>query len=69
MSDLARYHGRVAALAKHGAPPEVLGAARRDLAAAKLRQLVDTERARLGLPPAGDELAAVVTGAAFLEAA
>jgi hypothetical protein len=67
--DFTRYRALLAARVRHGAGPEAIREARRGLAAAKVRRVVDAERARLGLPPAGDELAAVVTGAAFLEAA
>ena len=48
------YRGRVAALIKKGAAPEAIRAARRELAAANVRRLVAVERARQGLPPAGD---------------
>lgn len=66
---VARFHGQVAAFERHGAAPEVLAAARRDLEAAKLRQAADAGRARLGLPPLADDLAAVVAAVALREAA
>jgi hypothetical protein len=69
VSDFTRYRARYAAFAKHGAAPEVIRAARRDLAAAKLRKAADVERARLGLPPLADDLAAVVAAVALREAA
>jgi hypothetical protein len=70
MSDpVARFHGQVAAFEKHGAAPEVLMAARRRLAAAKLRKAADAERGRLGLPPLAEDLAGVMAAVALREAA
>lgn len=67
--EFTHHRALLAARVRHGAGADAIMQARRGLAAAKVRRVVDAERARLGLPPAGDELAAVVTGAAFLEAA
>ena len=50
MSQARHYRGQVAALVKKGAAPEVIRAARRELAAANVRRLVAVERARQGLP-------------------
>lgn len=66
---VARFHGRTAAVIRHGAPADVIRAARRDLAAAKLRKAADGERARLGLPPLAEDLADVMTAVALREAA
>jgi hypothetical protein len=69
MSDVDRYHGQLAAFYRHRAAPEKIAAAARDLSGAKVVQAVNAERARLDLPPLGDDHAAVLTGVAFLEAA
>ena len=59
MSDFTHHRARVAALVQHGAPEAVVGEARRDLAAARLRAMA-AERERLGLPPLpGDFLGAL----------
>ena len=55
VSDLTHYRAQVAALSRHGAPEDVVGAARRHLVAARVRRLATEERARQGLPaPASD---------------
>ena len=56
MSDFTHHRARVAALVQHGAPEAVVGEARRDLAAARLRRAMAAERAALGLPPLSDRL-------------
>lgn len=66
MSDLVRHRNRVAGLRKNGASAERVAAAYRVLAMAKVRQDVDTQRARVGLPPLADDQAAAVTAVAFL---
>lgn len=66
MSEATRLRGRVAALSRPGSDRNALHAARRDLATVNVRRAVDTQRARLGLPPVADDLAAVLAAAAFL---
>ena len=56
MSDARHHRGRVASLVQKGAAPEVIRAARRDLAAANLRRLVAVERLRQGLPEPSSDL-------------
>jgi len=51
---------------KHGSDPAVLAEARAALAAAKVRKAVNAERAVLGLSPLPDDVADLVTRAAFL---
>lgn len=65
MSEATHLRARVAALSRPGADRSALHAARRDLAGANIRRAVDKQRARLGLPPIADDLAAVVNAAAF----
>jgi len=57
---------RVAALVRHGSDPAAVARARQALGAANIRRTVDEQRARVGLPPVADDLAAVLTAAAFL---
>jgi hypothetical protein len=54
---VAHYRARVAGLVKNR-PGDVaaVAAARRDLAAARLRRAMAAERERLGLPPLSDRL-------------
>lgn len=56
MSEARHQRGRVAALVKKGAPPEVIRAARRDLAAANVRRLAAVEMARQGLAEPSSDL-------------
>ncbi len=69
VSEATRLLARVAALSRPGSDRSALHAARRDLAAVNIRQTVDRQRAALGLPPVADDLAAVLTAAAFLPGA
>ena len=57
MSEVAHYRARVGGLVKNR-PGDVaaVAAARRDLAAARLRRAMAVERERLGLPPLSDRL-------------
>jgi hypothetical protein len=66
VSGTTSSRARVAALSRPGRDRAALLAARRDLAAANVRRAVDRQRARLGLPPVADDLAAVLHAAAFL---
>lgn len=56
VSDFNHHRARVAALVQHGAPAAVVGEARRDLAAARLRRAMAAERERLGLAPLPGDL-------------
>ena len=57
MSEVAHFRARVGGLVKNR-PGDVaaVAAARRDLAAARLRQAMAAERAALGLPPLSERL-------------
>ncbi len=66
ISEATHLRARVAALSLHGANRIALDAARRELGAVNIRRTVDKQRAALGLPPVADDLATVLTAAAFL---
>ncbi len=66
MSEATRLRARVAALSRPGSDRDALHAARRDLATVNVRRVVDRERAKVGLPPLADDLAAMLAAAAFL---
>ncbi len=75
MSDFTHHRARLAALARHGADPGVLGeaqraviAAGRPLAAERMRRLVAAECAREGFPAPSSDLEAVSFVAAVLAA-
>lgn len=67
MSDFTHHRARLAALVQHGADEAVVGEARRDLAAARLRRAMAAERERLGLPPLSDRLQIALSAALVAE--